>query len=698
MKNKLLAILTFVLILGLQGFATPPPVELNQSTEQAIIYASPYSITDYSYWTIDSYISEQWTSAVYSGLFIRSGSTHEWIPDLAADYPNIAVNGTEFTVSLKSGLLFPSGNPITADDVIFSFEVALTPEINLYSYQLISQYLSKSSLIKIDNSTVKFVFNKPYAFALTLLASPIIEKGIFETRYNDCITGNSTACTWNDPTGADAKGAGPFMVDTIDTVNDIVTVVKNPNYWNTSNVKIDKIIFQMIPDKTTAVSALMAGEIDILDYSYLPTADEFDGYSNIHNEIIGGFEHHEMSLNHKSPYWGDGSAVPDGNASDDAMDALLIRRAMSHIIDRNYIADTIMGGQAVPATSTMPPSSVGWDSNLQADEYNITLAKELMTQAGFDYSTLTDNDSDGVYETFFFEVTLLSPNTNPSRNQWVSLIAEDLPKIGIGVKQSVSTGWGSIIPRTFGASSPPDLYDQGGYDIFFVSYTWGLDWDPSGLYEESNFLPTGGNFYNYINHTLEQLIQDYLSETNVTTRIEKAHAVQKALHDDLPVIPIINPAYHWAWNANISGLDAVLLSATNQNWGSVYRTDGGRAITSSTPTSTSTPNTTVTSTTSNATTTVSSSTSSTTGPTTNPINSSTTTPVTSNSTTPVPSSPTPSNKTTTTTTDNSSSSLTSSISPTSNSTPSGPVIGFGFGMALSAMALLLISIRKRKRN
>lgn len=687
MKNMIMIFLCFTLVIGLQGFATPPPMSTSQTTERVLVYALPYDFTEYSYWTLDSYATGQWTSAVYSGLYIRTSPSHEWIPDLAADFPTNTVNGTEFTVTLKSGLLFPSGNPITADDVIFSYEVALTPEINQATYGQISAYLTKSSLVKIDNSTVKFVFNKPYGFALSILSSPIIEKAIFETRYNDCLGGISSACNWNDPTGADALGAGPFMVESIDNVNDVVTLTKNPNYWNGSNVGVDKIIFKKIADKASAVSALVSGEIDLLDSQYVPAADEFNSLSGIHSEIIGGFAHHELALNHKSPWWGTGTSVPDGNSSDDAMDALLIRRAMSHIIDRNYIVDSIMGGLAVPATSTMPPASVGWDSSLQPDEYNITLAKELMTQAGFDYSTLTDSDNDGVYETFFFELTVLSPNTNQARNQWASLFVSELPKIGIGVKQYLSTGWGEIIPRTFGATSPPGLYDEGGYDLFYVSYSWGFDWDPTGLYEQSSFLPNGGNFYNYVNQTLEQLILDYTSETNASARIEKSKLVQKAIHDDLPVIPIIYLADHWAWDENVTGLDPVLLSAMQQNWGAVSTLDAGTPVTTSTtvgPTATST--TTITTSSSSQTTT-------------------TVEPTTTVSPTPTVS-PSPTNTTTTiTTTITKTSNLTASSSPQSSLPPTdeqtstpGFELGLPYGMLISGMAIALISFMYRRRR
>ncbi len=587
----LLQLTIFVMLSSLVAVNTTVANPDLKQTEQVLTYGLPYDFDEYSVWTQDSYATAQWTSAVYAGLFKRDNDNNrDWVPDLAADMPTIS--GSEFTVTLKDNLKFASGGSLTADDVVFSYKVAVTPSINTAGYSVISQYFNNESFVKIDDKTVKFTFNQPYAFAVSLLAGPIIEKAVFESRYNDCVNGNATACVWDDPSGADAQGAGPYKVDSIDNTNEIVTLVRNENYWANHMVYADKIVYQKIEEKAAAISALVSGSIDIMDSQYVPSVNEFDAYTNVHTEIVSDPVHQEISLNHKSPYWGNGSAVPDGDSSDDAMDALLIRRAMSHIVDRQYIADQILEGLGLPAASTMPAASVGWDPNLKADEYNITLAKELMTEAGFDYSTLTDADNDGVYETFFFEITVLSPNTNPARNQWAANYVQELPKIGIGVKQHVSTGWGDIIPRTFGADGPPGLYDDGGYDIFFVGYGWGLDWDPTGLYEESSFLPTGGNFYNYVNHTLENLISNYTTELDPDVRIEKAHAVQKAIHDDLPVIPLVYPSSMWAWNKDVSGIDGILISTSSQEWGEIHKTGWTLPPAPTTSTTTTTSSTT----------------------------------------------------------------------------------------------------------
>ncbi len=548
-----------------------------QSNERSLTYAYPYDFSQYSAWTQDSYLPAPWVSAVYAGLYKRQSGNLTWVPDLAAAMPQI--DGNEFTVSLREGVLFSNGHSITADDVIFSFKVAVTPLINVATYKTISRYFDNSSFIKLDTSTIKFVYNNIDAFAIRALSVPIIERVVFEARYDSCLAGTIKDCSWNNPDGSDALAAGPFMIDSIDTANEVVTVIKNQNYWDAEHVLADKIIFKMIPFIDDPVATLN-DEIDIMDFAYFPPKDAFADHPEIHSEIVGSLSHQEMALNHLSPYWGNGSAVPDGDHSDDLIDALLIRRAMSHTLNREFICTTILEQMCQPAASTMPPVAIGFNQDLHPDEYNITKAKELMEQAGFDYSTLNDTDGDGVYDSFFFELTILSP-TYTARSSWGPLLALELPKIGIGVKEYVETGWNVILPRTFDRDDPPPLYDEGGYDLFLVGYGWGIDWDPRGLYEKTSFIPNGENFYNYVNQTLENLIADYTSELDPLARIEKAYAVQKAIHDDLPVIPGIYPLIQEAWKANVTGIDPILIQIRRQDWAYVGKNEWIPTITTS---------------------------------------------------------------------------------------------------------------------
>ncbi len=102
-----------------------------------------------------------------------------------------------------------------------------------------------------------------------------------------------------------------------------------------------------------------------------------------------------------------------------------------------------------------------------------------------------------------FYIDLLSPNTDPDRNQWIMLIQEQFSKIGIGVRLHESTTWDNIAPRTYSYPLVDyehiPTYAEGGYDLLFIRRSWDLEWDPTDLYSSRYLYPSGNNIYQYNN-------------------------------------------------------------------------------------------------------------------------------------------------------------------------------------------------------
>ncbi len=166
-----------------------------------------------------------------------------------------------------------------------------------------------------------------------------------------------------------------------------------------------------------------------------------------------------------------------------------------------------------------------------------------------------------------FSVNLLSPNTSAARNQWSLLMEQQLPKIGIGISFHESTGWGNIGPRTW-AYPLLDFdyiptYAEGGYDILFVGWSWGLDWDPTGLFDTASLIPNGDNFYQYSNPAYDTKLDEYLTALDPTTRTAAAHDIQAILYADLPAIVLIYPRSLFGFSETVSGIDGLLIASSN---------------------------------------------------------------------------------------------------------------------------------------
>jgi len=173
-----------------------------------------------------------------------------------------------------------------------------------------------------------------------------------------------------------------------------------------------------------------------------------------------------------------------------------------------------------------------------------------------------------------FSINILSPNTSPARNQWSLLMEQTLPKIGVGVLFHESTGWGNIGPRTW--SYPLLDYDyiptyaEGGYDMFFVGWSWGLDpTDLQGLYETSAIIPAGSNHYQYSNPAYDAVLEDFLAAVDSVERNNLLSDIQEILYDDLPAVAIVYPRSLFGFKTGITGVDNLLIASSNhraENW------------------------------------------------------------------------------------------------------------------------------------
>ena len=164
-----------------------------------------------------------------------------------------------------------------------------------------------------------------------------------------------------------------------------------------------------------------------------------------------------------------------------------------------------------------------------------------------------------------FSISLLTPNLNEELVNLGLLIESQLPKIGIGVNYNDITGLSNIAPRTWKYLYIDfdyiPTYGEGGYDILLFVRNWGIDWDPTGVYDTGFWTPTMiTNFYQYCNPAYDNLLIHYLSELNQTQHIEYGKQMQEVLYEDLPSIAIIYPRALYGFKENLVGIDAQLLN------------------------------------------------------------------------------------------------------------------------------------------
>jgi hypothetical protein len=148
----------------------------------------------------------------------------------------------------------------------------------------------------------------------------------------------------------------------------------------------------------------------------------------------------------------------------------------------------------------------------------------------------------------FFSVTLGAPDNNPARIAWAGIISDSYRRLNIDSNPFFAS-WGVWIPRVF--SPTPDIigqtYDNGGYDIFFVGWSMGVNPDPTNLYHSGAYVPTGYNYPLWNNSVNDQLITDINAETNVTARNILIFEWQQNFQEESPKAIILYPQSAWAF-------------------------------------------------------------------------------------------------------------------------------------------------------
>ncbi len=338
---------------------------------------------------------------IFDGLAERENTaTKKMIPALAEKW-EVASDGKTWTVNLRKNVKWHDGVAFTAQDVKFTFDSYMNDAVASPTGAFVKEIVgTPANVVVVDDYTVKFNLPKPYAyFVETILSGFIIPKHVL---------GNVPPADWKNHAFNTASGSykvgtytaygpigtGPYMYAAYDPTTAANIMSKNDNYWNKAALeaagtfKIETLFVQCIQGSDAAISALKAGSVHVLDSQYhlekklasieKPWGDyiSYDAY---------GVQ--ELGFNMQHPVFGTGVDTPLGKKDPTraAEAARYVRQAISHLIDRQKIIDTIIDGYGSPGVTT-PVTAVtaGFDTSLKAHPYDETLAKSLLAGAGYE--------------------------------------------------------------------------------------------------------------------------------------------------------------------------------------------------------------------------------------------------------------------------------------------------------------------------
>nr|MBP8110315.1 peptide ABC transporter substrate-binding protein [Caldilineaceae bacterium] len=480
------------------------------------------------------------TAAYDVGEFIIEGllsvdPSGSFIPSLAKEVPTtangqVSADGMQVTYHLIEGVLWSDGAPFTCDDVVFTWEVAVSPDsgaVNTTGYDKIA------SVECSDELTVVVTYSEFYAPFLTL----------FDAIMPRHATGELAAMQEWDY-NRNPIGTGPFLIQEWVTGDQII-LVKNPNYRDyPEKPYLDKIVVRLIASVEVGKALLTSGEIDFLWNLLEADVPEFENNPNVNVNATSGAGTERLVLNLGDPAI-DATDDPINNPHPILGD-LRVRQAIQYGIDKQFIVDELLYGATTVGVSEL---SLGWAKcDIAPSEYNPEKAMALLDEAGF-----TDQDGDGVREChdclYAEEGTPMrmkyqTTSGNQLREESQQLVAEMMAEIGVDLFiENVPSA------ELFGSWSSGAFRKHGQYDV--IMYTTSDGVDPQSQmdgYFSSNKIPVeanGGNGFNYsrwINATADAAIVEAGANPDSAARKAAYQIACEQIDAELPHIYLYDRA------------------------------------------------------------------------------------------------------------------------------------------------------------
>lgn len=296
--------------------------------------------------------------AVGDGLLRQVPGDGELVAGIAEDLPEVGDDGLTYTFRIRPDVEFADGLQLTAP--LYADSIRRVMSLSGRSSDLVSLYVS--DVEATDDQTLVFHIRDRYAFFPTLVA------GTTYLPVHPDIYPQDTLVPLPE---APVYGVGPWYIESV-TESELV-LQANPNYFG-EPVTPERIVIEMFETTEEMTAALQNGDVDLLWRGLDPdTASSFAGTDDLTVEAVPGGTMYSLVMNHSRP------------PTDDP----LVRQAIAELVDRQSIADSVLGGAFVPAFSPVPRGYVGSSESFleRYGEPDLSQAITLLTDAGYTESS-----------------------------------------------------------------------------------------------------------------------------------------------------------------------------------------------------------------------------------------------------------------------------------------------------------------------
>jgi peptide/nickel transport system substrate-binding protein len=438
--------------------------------------------------------------------------------EMAAEFPTkenglMSDDGLMVTIPLNEDAMWSDGEPVTAADFIFTYDMILDASNTVQSTWPYDDYIE--SVTAVDDYTLEIKFTEPFAPWSTTIFTFVMPEHVLRPVYE--AEGTIDNADWNRA-GDVANGA--FIVKEWAAASHLI-LEANENYWR-GKPELDEIHIVIVPDDEAQMAKIKTGETHIglfLSYADVPTIEELADVDLV--MVLSGYN--------ESWFFNLNTGEPGGpEAGHPALQDVRVRQAIAYAVDFDAICEQLLYDK------TYPPKTPWEETPYNYEEANLythdpDMANQLLDEAGW-----VDSNGDGTRDKDGVELVLRYSTTagREVREQTQVVSQQFLQEVGIDItiqNNSYDTMWNS-----YGEGGP---VATGNFDI--------AEWSDSPDFPDPNFSqylcseipsddsPDGGNWYGICDEEWDALWQAQAVEMDPNKRIELFHEIGRIMTENV---------------------------------------------------------------------------------------------------------------------------------------------------------------------
>lgn len=463
---------------------------------------------------------------VHGGL-VRLDAGLQTVPSLAESW-SVSDDSLTYTFTLRSGITFSDGTPITADDVVWTFNHALDPKTGgwtgAYYFTMIQgadevaagTATEVSGVKKVDDRTVAITIKQPASYFLSSLSagpSKIISRAAADPNYQGTVSsGPFTVEAWN-------RGQG-------------LQLVPNPKFFEPVT-GVSELDFVFNQDSETAYQLYRTNQVDILGSSQdpVPAARVPEVSSSPDFKSTPAFNTRYVGFNN--------TIAPFDNVA--------VRQALARAIDRDTLANQVLGGTVSPTGRILPAGFPASDLPVNEQTFDAAGGKELLTQAGIDPKSFSFTLTYGV----------------EGDNERVVTVLQSMWQENLGINVTLEP----LELATF-SSRLNDTYVDPSKGLQSYYSIWGADYpDPQNFLSLQLQTNVGNNNGHWSNADFDRLTKEAdTSLEDFSKRAALYNQAEQIAVDQVGWLPLFNAKVNVLVRACIKGIEVTGMDYVVPSW------------------------------------------------------------------------------------------------------------------------------------